>query len=165
MRKQEYLINVNYEKMGTRYIFNGQRLNTGEFIECLVALYQYEEKNHKKDSVGFDKGSDIEYNGAKASVKSREASLTELIKVYDNSEQSKIQVIKEFINRTASLEYVYGIIVNDILLTYTMNLKEFERFMFDMGKLDNPDKKFYKLRFRKADSVVIQYFENILATA
>lgn len=80
MEKREYIVNSDFEKKASRWIYKKRSLNNGEFLECLTAEYMFGEGEHRKDSVAFDKGSDIEHDGIGYSVKSPNATLTELIK-------------------------------------------------------------------------------------
>lgn len=164
MEKHEYIVKGDFEKKANRWIYKKRSLNNGEFLECLTAEYMFGEDEHRKDSVAFDKGSDIEYNNVGYSVKSPNATLTELIKKADNSQESKQEVIKEFFNRVVSQYFIYSVLIGCELVTYTMNKNEFEKFLVDCWKMDNPDGKIYKLRLRLAQSKTIAYLENMLAT-
>lgn len=165
MEKREYIVNGDFEKKASRWIYKKRSLNNGEFLECLTAEYMFGEGEHRKDSVAFDKGSDIEHDGIGYSVKSPNATLTELIKKADNSQESKQEVIKEFFNRVVSQYFIYSVLIGCELVTYTMSKSEFEKFLADCWKMDNPDGKTYKLRLRLAQSKTIAYLENMLATA
>lgn len=148
-----------------RFFCNGQATNHGEFIEKVVTERMFDQE-WKKDHVPYNSGSDVSANGIGYSIKSSKASLTELLLTDDKSENSKNAIIKKFLATVISTMFLYGVEINGEIVVYQMNKNEFEKFLRDMWTMDKQSgKDKYKLRIRKADSVVVQYFENMLATA
>ena len=148
-----------------RFLCNGQAVNQGEFVEKVLTERMFGQEWHK-DHIAYNMGSDIDADGIGYSVKSSKASLTELLLTDDKSENSKNAIIEKFLATVVSTMFLYGVEISGEIVVYQMNKREFEKFLRDMWTMDKQSgKEKYKLRIRKADSVVIQYFENMLATA
>lgn len=167
IRMKKFTVSLDgYEiiKGGRRgsFLVNNRAVNQGEFVEMVITEQVFGQVWHK-DHVGFDEGSDIDADGIGYSVKSTKASLTEKILRNDNSENSKQSIINEFLKKVKSTMFLYGIEISGEMIVYQMNKIEFEKFLRDMWAMDKQSgKEQYKLRIRKADSKVIQYFENLL---
>ena len=127
-------LNLSYtydaERKGAKYSLNGGRnwMNGGDFLEVAAkAAHGLEPK--KDGNTRFDKGSDVpEYH---ASVKSAKASLTNC-KLADTFDASVIA----YFEQTASSEFWYVAMVDDLLTIYKMNAKVFERFIRKFTKLN-----------------------------
>lgn len=133
MKKATYSIPVAYrynpEKKGAPYTLDGARwLNAGELIEIQVkGALGYEPR---KDGNGrFDECSDIpELN---ASVKSSKATLT-TARLGETFEE----ILTSYFEKTVSTTWIYGALIDDTLVTYTMNRDEFEEFMRKFSRLE-----------------------------
>ena len=141
-----------YQKM-ISLIGNGNR---GERAENSVSL-AFTGKEHKKDSVRFDKGSDIEE--LKMSVKSNHATLVSggILKATE-----KQAMINEYLDRDASDKFAY---VCDDGMTYIMNKDEFEKFINEFVTLDRDSKKNggqIKLRLKAESSKMRAWLESAI---
>lgn len=132
-------------------------MNAGEYKEvCLATAFQV---NAKKDSVAYDKGSDIELeDGRNISVKSYLSTLTELITMEDNDEQAKQDIMRIYLDRTYANVFCYVIENEKDEKKFTvveMDIYEWDLFMERFGKLiANRQKTGYKMRFGVVDSKV-----------
>lgn len=94
--------------------------NLGEFAELQLA-YALTGEIRGKDNVAYNEGSDIpEHN---LSVKCGRASLAN-----DLGDGSKEERLETFFRNVASTAFAYCVLVNDELVTYTMDRHEFREF-------------------------------------
>ena len=126
MTKTECTINFNYifdpEHKGAPYSMDGEHyMNCGEFAE--IADKMVKGLGSKKDAnTPFDKGSDIEETNT--SVKSSRATLTGVQIGYD------FESIKRcYFERVHSTNWDYVVIIDNTIVIYNMNAKEFEAFL------------------------------------
>ena len=126
-------INLSYTydatRKGAKYTINGVNwLNGGEFAEA-VAKSIHGLDPHKDANTRFNEGSDVpEFH---ASVKSSKASLTNM-KLADSFEDS----IAAYFEQTASSEFWYVTIIDELATIYKMNATKFERFLRKFSKLN-----------------------------
>ena len=117
-------------RKGAKYSINGGEnwLNGGEFAE--IAAKAAHGLNATKDAnTRFDEGSDVpEFH---ASVKSSKASLTNM-KLADSFDAS----VAAYFEQTASSEFWYVSIIDELATIYKMNAKTFERFLRKFAKLN-----------------------------
>jgi hypothetical protein len=152
---------VKGQKSGS-FLVNGRAVNRGEFVEMVLTEKMFGQVWHK-DHIAYNEGSDIDADGIGYSVKSAKASLTEKILRDDMSENSRQSIIAEYLENVASQKFLYGIEISGEMVVYEMDKKEFAEFLQDMWTMDKQSgKNQYKLRIRRADTKVIQYFENLL---
>ena len=149
---------------------NGRKFNKGEYIEYAIAVNGFGIKGYRKDSSAYYNASDIEANGKHISVKTNQASLSDLLVTTDRSAMGKVQLVEEYFAKTHSNEFIYGSHIGNDITYYTMNAREFKQFLLDLWILDAKSSKKskseqteYKLRIRKADSIVIKYLEERIA--
>ena len=117
-------------RKGAKYSINGGEswLNGGEFAE--IAAKAAHGLNATKDAnTRFDEGSDVpEFH---ASVKSSKASLTNM-KLADSFDAS----VTAYFERTASSEFWYVSVMDELVTIYKMNATKFERFLRKFAKLN-----------------------------
>lgn len=127
-------INVSFTydatRKGAKYSINGGKnwLNGGEFAE-IAAKAAHGLDATKDANTRFDEGSDVpEFH---ASVKSSKASLTNM-KLADSFEAS----LTTYFEQTASSEFWYVSIMDELVTIYKMNATKFERFLRKFAKLN-----------------------------
>lgn len=116
-------------RSGAKYSLDGVHwMNGGEFSEaCAKAAHGLDPR--KDANTRFDEGSDVpEYH---ASVKSSKASLTNM-KLGETFEDS----LRAYFERTASREFWYVTITDEMVTIYKMNATKFERFLRKFSKLN-----------------------------
>lgn len=155
MKKTTYTINVNYhfiaEHKGAPYTFDGEHfMNAGEFKEAIrkaVAGLKCE----KDANTPFDKGSDIEeYN---TSVKSSGATVSPV------KGETVNDIMTEYFERVHSTNWDYVTLVDEEVIVYNMNAKEFNEFVKQFGKVN--DRKV--VRLAKESGKMIRWFEERIA--
>lgn len=125
MKKRIYNIPIPFiyepSHKGAPYTINGVKwMNHGELIEIIIkSVYGFTPV--KDGNTRFDIDSDIP--SMQASIKSGKATLTS---VYLASTFEK--TIQEYFKRTASNIWIFGIVMDDRIICYTMDRKEFEQF-------------------------------------
>lgn len=127
-------INVSFTydatRKGAKYSINGGKnwLNGGEFAE-IAAKAAHGLDATKDANTRFDEGSDVpEFH---ASVKSSKASLTNM-KLADSFDAS----LTAYFEQTASSEFWYVSIMDELVTIYKMNATKFERFLRKFAKLN-----------------------------
>ena len=127
-------INVTFlydaTRKGAKYSVNGGKswLNGGEFAE-VVAKAAHGLDATKDANTRFNEGSDVpEFH---ASVKSSKASLTNM-KLADSFDAS----VTAYFEQTASSEFWYVSIMDELVTIYKMNATKFEKFLRKFSKLN-----------------------------
>ena len=145
---------------------NGRKMNKGEFIEMALAVNGFGIRGYRKYSTAYYTASDIEVNGERFSVKSNQASLSDLLVTTKNNEVGKLAIVESYMATTNSTQFIYASHIEDTIVYYTMSREEFRQFMLDLwvlcaksSKKSKSGQTEYKLRIRKADSIVIKYLE------
>ena len=133
MKKMTYTLNVNYqfvaEHKGAPYTFDGQHfMNAGEFKEAIrKAVAGLECK--KDANTPFDEGSDIEeYN---TSVKSSGATISPV------KGDTLEGIMTEYFERVHSDNWDYVTLVDEEVIVYNMNAKEFDEFVKEFGRVNS----------------------------
>ena len=156
MQKKVIKITLDYqyhsEKPGTKYTIDGERFyNRGQFVQILK-VYELYGRIEKADKVPFDKGSDIpELN---ESVKSHKATLTSM-----NLGADFDTIFEEFFKRVASSQFSWLDIVDDELISYTMNTDEFKEFTRLFGEFEKGRKV---IRYRQKKAMIKWLEDSIL---
>lgn len=126
MTRTEYIVNFPYtfdpSHVRAPYTIDGEHyMNGGEFAEIADKLVKG--LGSKKDAnTPFDMGSDIEETYT--SIKASKATLTSKQIGYD------FESIKRcYFARVHSTNWDYVVIINDTIIIYNMNAKEFEEFL------------------------------------
>lgn len=117
------------KRKGAKYTINNgeSHMNEGDFSE--VAAKSVLGLSLEKSNIRFDEGSDVpEYC---ASVKSSRATLTN-VKLADTFEAS----VQAYFEQTASKEFWYVSIVDNMVTIYRMNAVKFERFIRKFSSLN-----------------------------
>lgn len=132
MKREEYKINIPYSYnpniARVPYNINGKNCNIGEAVEIFTkAVLGFSAS--KDANTSFDKGSDIEE--INASVKSGKATLVN--SVLGNDFHS---IKSEYFKRVHSTLWIFGVIINDNIILYSMHKKEFELFLDTFGYYD-----------------------------
>jgi hypothetical protein len=155
MKKTTYTLNVNYqfvaEHKGAPYTFDGQHfMNAGEFKEAIRKVVAGLEC--KKDAnTPFDEGSDIEeYN---TSVKSSGATISPV------KGDTLEGIMTEYFERVHSTNWDYVTLVDEEVIVYNMNAKEFQEFVENFGKVN--DRKV--VRLLKESGRMIRWLEERIA--
>lgn len=119
----------NPNRSGAKYSLDGIHwMNGGEFAEA-AAKAAHELDPRKDANTRFDEGSDVsEYH---ASVKSSKASLTNM-KLGETFEKS----LRAYFEQTASCEFWYVTITDELVTIYKMNAEKFERFLRKFSRLN-----------------------------
>lgn len=155
MVKNVYELKLKYQfdgsRKGAKYTVDGVHyMNAGEFLE--IAIKDCKGFEMVKDAnTAFNVGSDIE--PLKASVKSSRATLTTcdlgntFAEVWNNY---KLQVASEL--------FIWVIQLDETIISYEMNLNEFEQFTFEFAKLN--ERK--HIRYKTSSSKMIKWFEDRL---
>lgn len=131
MKKTTYEITLNYEyqadRKGAKYLIDGIKwANCGELIESIM-------KHHrnlpylKNPTTKWNEGSDIE--SEQASVKSGKASVAT---IYGDSIEAILEI---YMANVASQKFIYGIIIDNEMNEYEMDLCEFVDFVRVFGRL------------------------------
>lgn len=128
----EIKVSYTYDaaRKGAKYSVNGGKswLNGGEFAE-IAAKAAHGLDATKDANTRFDEGSDVpEFH---ASVKSSKASLTNM-KLADSFDAS----VTAYFEQTASTEFWYVSIMDELVTIYKMNATKFERFLRKFSKLN-----------------------------
>ena len=128
----EIKVSYTYDaaRKGAKYSVNGGKswLNGGEFAE-IAAKAAHGLDATKDANTRFDEGSDVpEFH---ASVKSSKASLTNM-KLADSFDAS----VTAYFEQTASTEFWYVSIMDELVTIYKMNATKFERFLRKFAKLN-----------------------------
>ena len=155
MKKTVYEINVSYqmivEHKGAPYTFDGVHfMNAGEFKEAIrKAVVGLECK--KDANTRFDKGSDIEeYN---TSVKSSGATISPI------KGDTVEEIMREYFDRVPSSNWDYVTIVDDEVIVYNMNAREFGEFVREFGRVNGRK----VVRLIKESGRMIRWFEERIA--
>lgn len=145
---------------------DGRKLNKGEFVEMALAVNGFGIRGYRKYSTAFYTASDIEANGERYSVKSNQATLSDLCVTTKNNDLGKQYIIEGYMAVTNSTQFIYASHIDDTIVYYIMDREEFRQFMYDMWVLCAKSSKKcksgqaeYKLRIRKADTIVRKYLE------
>lgn len=155
MKKMTYTLNVNYQfkadHKGAPYTFDGEHfMNAGEFKEAIrKAVAGLECK--KDANTPFDKGSDIEESNT--SVKSSGATISPV------KGDTLEDIMTEYFNRVHSTNWDYVTIVDEEVIVYNMNEKEFKEFVENFGKVN--DRKV--VRLLKESGKMIRWLEERIA--
>lgn len=135
MKKQSYSINLPYtfapQRKGAKYyiIPLDKWGNAGDFIEC-ATKYALGLPFNKDANGRYDKGSDIpELN---ASVKSSKFTLTTAA-IGNNFDE----ILDNYFATCPSTLWIYGVKLDDTLITYEMNAIEFRQFVKVWCSYDN----------------------------
>lgn len=153
MKKQIYNISTSFHfepvaHKGAPYSFDGSHwMNAGEFTECMVkACMGF--SCEKDANTPYDRGSDIpEIN---ASVKSGGATLVNMKLGATDSE-----FLNVFFENVHSDKFIWGVVIDDQLTTYTMNAKEFRPFCENFGKIN--ERGYF--RFKKTSGKMLSWLE------
>lgn len=152
MEKHIYNIPFPFEynpaHKGAPYTMNGKNwLNHGEIIEAMIkAVHGF--KPVKDGNTRFDIDSDIPALGA--SIKSGKATLTSVY-LADTFEKT----LQEYFNRTASSVWIFGILMDEKIICYTMNRKEFERFTREYAYFTKES----TIRYKQVSSKMIKWMD------
>ena len=155
MIKTTYSINVSYqfvvEHKGAPYTFDGVHfMNAGEFKEAIrKAVAGLECK--KDANTPFDVGSDIEETNT--SVKSSGATISPV------KGDTLEEIMTEYFERVHSDNWDYVTIVDEHVVVYNMNKKEFKEFVEMFGRVNNRK----VVRLIKESSKMIRWFEERIA--
>lgn len=143
MKKRIDPITINYiydaNRNNAHYSFDGEKfMNGGEFAEC-VDKFVRGYAPVKDGNTPYDVDSDIPELGI--SVKSQRCGLTDK-RLADNFEDFK----KVFFKNVHSWLFDWAVILDDDIIIYTMNKKEFREFVDTFSHWDEHDRKvrFYK---------------------
>ena len=153
MKKTVSAISTNYiydpSHKGAPYSFDGVKwFNNGELIESLVkASLGY--ASTKDANTPYDKGSDIEE--IRASVKSSKATLVNM-----QLGKDKKEFLDTYFANTHSENFIWGMIIDENLVTYTMNAVEFRAFCENFANMN--ERKV--LRFKASSGKMVQWFES-----
>ena len=132
MERKEFKINISYSYDSTiarvPYKINNRNCNIGEAVE-IFAKSVLGFSASKDANTSFDKGSDIEE--LNASVKSGKATLVNSVLGTD------FHTIKsEYFKRVHSTLWIFGVIINENIVLYFMDKKEFNNFLDTFGYYD-----------------------------
>lgn len=155
---------VNTYRNDMPYIFDGERTgakysldngktwkNHGEFLESAVK-YHLGLEYLVNPATSYDTGSDIEE--LNASIKSSKATLASL---YGNSYD---EIVSRYFETVRSSHWIYVIELDEQIVEYHMNAKEFKEFLDNWARLQresNCDK--LKVRIKTTSSKMIKWFE------
>ena len=125
-------------------------MNCGEFLEAIrkfVAGFECE----KDANTPFDKGSDIEETNT--SVKSSGATISPL------QGETVDGIMEEYFKRVHSDNWDYVTMIDDEIIVYNMDAKEFGTFVKTFGKVN--ERKV--IRLKKESGKMIKWFEERVA--
>lgn len=157
MIKETYVSTLQYtydpEHRGARYCIDGKKYcNVGELLES-IAKHHRGLEYLRNPTTKWNEGSDIEEENA--SVKSGKASLACL---YGESIE---EVLEKYFAEVASNKWIYMVMLDDLIVEYHMNAKEFYDFCFAFGRLvaetGHPERK--KVRLLATSAKTIQWLE------
>lgn len=153
MKKQIHSISISYHfdpsHKGAPYTFDGSHhMNAGEFTEIMVKAHMGFDAC-KDANTPYDMGSDIpEIN---ASVKSGKATL-----VNKKLGQNMEEVLDTYFQNVHSTSFIWGVVMDDELIIYTMNAKEFRPFIENFA---NFDKSRQVVRFKATSGKMLKWLE------
>ena len=113
---------------------NGRKLNKGEFVEMALAVNGFGIRGYRKYSTAFYTASDIEANGERYSVKSNQASLSDLCVTTKNNDLGKQYIIEGYMAVTNSTQFIYASHIDDTIVYYIMNREEFSNLLKESSK-------------------------------
>lgn len=154
MKKTTYNMTISYTydatHKGAPYTFDGiHHMNGGEFKEA----YDKGAKGltfEKDANTPFDKGSDIEETNT--SVKSSGATICPI------KGDTIDEIMGKYFERVHSTNWDYVTIVDETLIVYNMDAKEFSDFVMTFGKVN--ERKV--VRLKKESAKMIQWLEERL---
>lgn len=152
MKKATYEINVAYTfdpaHKGANYTFDGEHwTNGGEFAEVITkSVLGFEAK--KDANTRYDVASDIEE--INASVKSSRFTLVNF-SLADTFEES----IERYFETVHSTQWIYTVVIEDMVTLYYMNRKEFSDFLFTFTALNERN----VVRCKATSGKMLKWFE------
>ena len=161
MKKYEYTNTMNYifdaNRRGSKYSMdNGETFkNHGEFLES-VAKFHRGLEYLVNPATSYDTGSDIEEMNA--SVKSSNASLA---CIYGNTKE---QIIEEYFKNVHSTLWIYMIDIDEQIIEYHMNAKEFKEFLNEWATTAiESGSHLTKVRIKKTSGKMVKWLEERIA--
>lgn len=161
MKKYEYTNTMEYifdnSRRGSKYSMdNGNSFkNHGEFLES-VAKFHRGLEYLVNPATSYDTGSDIEEMNA--SVKSSNASLA---CIYGNTKE---QIIEEYFRNVHSTLWIYMIDIDEQIIEYHMNAKEFKEFLNEWATTATESgSHLTKVRIKKTSSKMVKWLEERIA--
>ena len=152
MKKATYEINVAYTfdpaHKGANYTFDGEHwTNGGEFAEVITkSVLGFKAK--KDANTRYDVASDIEE--INASVKSSRFTLVNF-SLADTFEES----IERYFETVHSTQWIYTVVIEDMVTLYYMNRKEFSDFLFAFTTLNERN----VVRCKATSGKMLKWFE------
>lgn len=152
MKKATYEINVAYTfdpaHKGANYTFDGEHwTNGGEFAEVITkSVLGFEAK--KDANTRYDVASDIEE--INASVKSSRFTLVNF-SLADTFEES----IERYFETVHSTQWIYTVVIEDMVTLYYMNKREFSDFLFTFTALNERN----VVRCKATSGKMLKWFE------
>lgn len=136
---------------GAPYYFEGAYKNNGEFCESVVKFHMGL-AHAVNPATSYDMGSDIpELN---ASVKSGGASLA---CVYGESMEA---IMAEYFANVHSTLWIYVVMIDDSVIEYHMEAKEFKNFLNAFGYMTKESSKdAYKIRIKKTSGKMLKWLD------
>jgi hypothetical protein len=154
MTRNTFTINFNFQfdptRKYTKYSVDGEHwLNNGEFAEIADKAVKGYGLN-KDPNTAYDMGSDIEQT--KTSVKSGKATLTNKV-----LGENKEEVIKTYFSNVHSTNWDWVVVVDDKVIIYNMNAKEFEEFTTEWAGYDTTRKV---IRYKSTSGIMLKWLED-----
>ena len=157
MKRYEYTNTMPYiydsTKSGSKYSMDGGQTykNHGELMESIAKFHRGLEYL-VNPTTSFDTGSDIEE--INASVKSSKSSLA---RVYGNSFE---QILDEYFARVHSTLWIFMVDIDEQVIEYHMNAKEFRTFLETWGATGiESGSHLMKVRIKSASGKMIKWLE------
>lgn len=153
MTRLNHAINFQFqfdpERKGAKFTLDGIHwLNSGEFAEVAdKAIKGYDLS--KDANTAYDKGSDIKET--RTSVKSGKATLTS--KVLGNSMK---EVLNTYFANTHSTNWDWVVLIDDEVIIYNMNAKEFNEFTREWATYDANRKV---VRYKATSGKMLKWLE------